>query len=181
MYVCGCSFAMVLYELVTRCAIFDGSSVPRERLPFLIINYGTRPDLAPIERLKNEIIGSEDRDVIMLLEELIKLCWESRPEKRSGISEGDFFLFPNLWKMFMLGCCQEWLTALRSNTYFDATLIYEIEFFLKLLRNDYISYSLTRLYFPTLATPLVVRITKVDSIAKSGFNCHPKADEANMK
>jgi len=87
---------MVLYELVTRCAIFDGSSVPRERLPFLIINYGTRPDLAPIERLKNEIIGSEDRDVIMLLEELIKLCWESRPEKRSGISEGDFFLFPNL-------------------------------------------------------------------------------------
>jgi len=93
---------MVLYELVTRSAIFDGSAVPRQRLPFLIISYGTRPDSAPIERLKNEIIGSEDRDVIMLLEEIIKLCWKNEPEKRPEISEG-IWPVPGLWEIFMLG------------------------------------------------------------------------------
>jgi len=82
-----CSFAMVLYELITREVPFSGCGNPT-LVPSLILAR-KKPNIKKVDRCGEQLELKDDMSVFELLKELMIKCWNddavSRPNSKEGV------------------------------------------------------------------------------------------------
>nr|CAB3257515.1 influenza virus NS1A-binding protein-like [Phallusia mammillata] len=92
------SYAMVLYEVITKKEMYKDA----ERHPLIIQNAilrGERPNLAPLTDIMDSLQPeSKDFEILQLLCNIMKQCWDADPLKRLTMDEGaNWFTAVQIW------------------------------------------------------------------------------------
>ena len=87
---CSCdiySYAMIIYEIITRERVFFSSSVSLNVIMYQIVHSNLKPDMKFVDEMENRLnADSNDFSIFVHLKDLMLKCWSTDPNERPAAS-----------------------------------------------------------------------------------------------